>query len=77
MGVNVGNGPKVTATAGIGGTAIFTIVSAWSSYKDPIINVSGPSGVSLVISIGFLYTKILHNESDVVVLPSDTGSIDA
>ena len=49
VGVNVGNGAKVTATAGIGGTAIFTIVSAGSSYKDPIINVSGPSYSNLSV----------------------------
>jgi len=42
------------------------------------INCSvSPASVVLITSTAFLYTNMLHNESDVVVFPSDTGSIDA
>ena len=50
VGKNVGNGAQITATAGVGGTAIFNIVSAGTGYKDPIISVSLPSYSNLSVT---------------------------
>ena len=49
VGKNVGNGAQITATAGVGGTAIFNIVSAGTGYKDPIISVTSPSYSNLSV----------------------------
>ena len=49
VGVNVGSGAEITATAGVGGTSIFQIVSAGSNYKDPEIFVSEPSYSNLPV----------------------------
>ena len=46
---NVGSGAQITATAGVGGTTIFSIVSAGTSYKDPQIFVSEPSYSNLSV----------------------------
>ena len=50
VGVNVGSGAQITATAGVGGTAIFTIASAGSNYKDPEVFVSEPSYSNLSVT---------------------------
>lgn len=55
------------------------LISSYLPHHDATIlsfsiKCSRPLDVSLVTSTGFLYTKMLHKESDVVVLPSDTGS---
>ena len=50
VGKNVGSGAQITATAGVGGTAIFNIVSAGTGYKDPIISVSLPSYSNLSVT---------------------------
>mgnify|MGYP003131862096 CR=1 FL=1 len=49
VGVNVGSGAQVTATAGVGGTAIFTVGAAGTNYKDPQIFVSQPSYSNLSV----------------------------
>ena len=49
VGVNVGSGAQVTATAGVGGTAIFSVVGIGTSYKDPQIFVSQPSYSNLSV----------------------------
>ena len=46
---NVGSGAVVSATAGVGGTAIFNIVNGGENYKDPQIFVSQPSYSNLSI----------------------------
>ena len=46
---NVGSGAVVSATAGVGGTAIFNIVDGGENYKDPQIFVSQPSYSNLSI----------------------------
>jgi hypothetical protein len=50
VGVNVGSGAQITATAGVGGTAIFTIAAAGSNYKDPEVFVSEPSYSNLSVT---------------------------
>ena len=50
VGVNVGSGAQVSAVAGAGGTAIFTIDSVGSNYQDPEIFVSEPSYSNLSVS---------------------------
>ena len=49
VGVNVGSGAQVSAIAGVGGTAIFTIDAEGSNYKDPQIVVSQPSYSNLSV----------------------------
>ncbi len=49
VGVNVGSGAQVSAIAGVGGTAIFTIDAAGTNYKDPKIVVSEPSYSNLSV----------------------------
>ena len=49
VGVNVGSGAQVSAVAGVGGTAIFTIDDDGSNYKDPQIFVSQPSYSNLSV----------------------------
>ena len=49
VGTNVGSGAQVTATAGVGGTAIFSVVGIGTSYKDPQIFVSEPSYSNLSV----------------------------
>jgi len=46
---NVGSGAVVSATAGVGGTAIFNIVDGGENYKDPQIFVSQPSYSNLSV----------------------------
>ena len=50
VGVNVGSGAEVTATAGVGGTAIFTVGAAGTNYKDPRVFVSEPSYANLPVT---------------------------
>ena len=50
VGVNVGTGAQVSAVAGVGGTAIFTIDSVGSNYQDPEIFVSEPSYANLSVT---------------------------
>ena len=49
VGENVGSGADISAVAGVGGTAIFTINSGGSGYKTPQIFVSEPSYSNLSI----------------------------
>ena len=49
VGVNVGSGADISAVAGVGGTAIFTINNAGSGYKTPHVFVSEPSYSNLSI----------------------------
>ena len=49
VGVNVGSGAQVSAVAGVGGTAIFTVGAAGTNYKDPKIVVSEPSYSNLSV----------------------------
>ena len=50
VGVNVGSGAQITATAGVGGTAIFTVGAAGTNYKDPEVFVSEPSYSNLSVT---------------------------
>ena len=50
VGKNVGTGAQVTATAGVGGTAIFTVGAAGTDYKDPRVFVSEPSYANLPVT---------------------------
>ena len=50
VGENVGTGAQVTATAGVGGTAIFTVGAAGTNYKDPRVFVSEPSYANLPVT---------------------------
>ena len=49
VGANVGSGAQVSAVAGVGGTAIFTIDTPGTDYKDPKIVVSEPSYSNLSV----------------------------
>ena len=49
VGKNVGSGAVISAVAGVGGTAIFTINNAGSGYKTPYMFVSEPSYSNLSI----------------------------
>ena len=49
VGTNVGSGADISAVAGVGGTAIFTINNSGSGYKTPYVFVSEPSYSNLSI----------------------------
>ena len=50
VGVNIGTGAQISAVAGVGGTAIFTIDNAGSNYQDPEVFVSEPSYSNLEVT---------------------------
>ena len=50
VGTNVGTGAQVSAVAGVGGTAIFTIDAEGSGYQDPQVFVSEPSYSNLSVT---------------------------
>ena len=75
---NVGSGAQITATAGVGGTTIFSIVSAGTSYKDPQIFVSEPSYSNLSVRgisrLGIGETTDTGNDLKVNAIVTPNGS---
>tara|TARA_B100000963_G_scaffold352850_1_gene366655 strand:+ start:2828 stop:15466 length:12639 start_codon:yes stop_codon:yes gene_type:complete len=76
VGTNVGSGANITAIAGVGGTAIFTINAVGSNYKDPKIFVSSPSYSGLGITgISRLGEGLTTNTGENITVDLNVGPV--